>query len=139
MTATGRRKTGPYMQASLVCRNFVDPADDPTIYRMYHQIFAVQFPAALPECRVVNVWWGDAGTYRESVELLPDGMDTAPLIKATTEFHLRNNGDYHHVVTVLRNVALDPGTYWIRVSVDGTEVTRYPFYVVALKTMEAKS
>ena len=122
-----------HLQASLVCRDLVDPADDPTIYRVYHQIFALAFPAMLPECRVVNVWWGDAGAYRESVELVADGGDV-PLIRATTEFHLRGNGDYHNVVTTLRDVALEPGTYWVRVSLDGVEVTRYPFYVVALKT-----
>ena len=121
-----------HLQASLICRHFVDPADDPTIYRLYHQIFAPAFPTILPECRVVNVWWGDAGTYRESVELIANNGD-APLVRAETEFHLRDDGDYHHVVTILRDVALDPGTYWLRVSVDGTEVTRYPFYVVPLE------
>ena len=122
-----------HLQASLVCRDLVDPTDDPTIYRIYHQIFALAFPAALPACKVVNVWWGDAGAYRESVELVADGGDV-PLIRATTEFYLRGNGDYHNVVTTLRDVALEPGTYWVRVSLDGVEVTRYPFYVVALKT-----
>lgn len=89
------------------------------------------FPAGDSQFSVLNKWHGLAvGEHVERISVLSsDG--TRSLYEDETTFAVTPE---HLTVTIIEVVTLtaaSPGTYWIVIELDGTEMTRYTFRLVA--------
>lgn len=130
----GPEKPIPRLLASLLCEDAASSValgdGRVSLQRVYFVLYADAFPAAYDRLTVVNFWFGEAGTYQESVRLLaPDGETC--LAEGSSQLSISADPVTMTQMYYFPTLALpEPGEYTVEVLLDDAVVHTHTLRVV---------